>query len=251
MPGVMFDSVEPTALPASGFDATAGYVNGKYQSSAGLMSRFPYLPHLTISVFASGNARCLDVEPGDATVDEAPGWHDRQISLGQRLPIIYTGASQAAALRAAMGSRTYLLWSAHWTYKSHICGPGTCGYPQADATQWSDPQSGNGLGNVDQTLMSDRFFSAIGGPPVATTLSTDDIAAIVAAVTPAVVKGVLDERINRQGTWTGSTTIRDVIAYSDSNADNAHKALLSAVGGVPVAAANELAKRITPPAVTA
>ena len=202
---VLFDSVNADTFPTSGFDATAGYVNGKYQSSAPLRAKFPYLPHITITVFASGDARCLDVEPGDATVDQAAAWLDRQYGLGQRLPIIYTGASNLAALKAAIGNRPCLIWSAHWTKQSHVCGPNTCGYPQADATQWTDGTV------VDQTLMTDHFFQAIGG----------DMAEAV-DLTPAAVKAVVDalyaKRFPKAGS-TDTTSLGDYLTWNNNVAD--------------------------------
>ena len=156
----LYDSINPASFPGSGFDATAGYVGGKWPSSAGIRARFPNLPHLTIAVNSRQDAQCLDVEPGDASPDEAPGWADRQAARGVDTPIIYCSASAMGAVRAAMGGRRYLLWSAHYTGRPHICGTG-CGYPQADGTQWYD-HGPNGE-NVDQSLISDEFYAAIGG----------------------------------------------------------------------------------------
>ena len=153
----MFDSVSAEAFPDSGFDATAGYVAGRYPSSGPIKKRFPNLPHLTIAVTSKQDAQCLDVEPGDAIPEEAPGWFDRA-GTGD---IIYSMAGWSSLVIAAMGERKFLLWSAHYTGRPHICGPDSCGYPQADATQWTD-KGPNGE-NVDQSLISDRFYSAIGG----------------------------------------------------------------------------------------
>lgn len=165
MTALMYDSVNAAALPTSGATATAGYVNGLYANSARMQARFPNLPHVTITVFASGDAKVLDVENGDASPAQCPGWLDRQYSLGEPLPVLYGNTSVIAAIHAAVGSRPFLWWSAHYTYSAHLCGPATCGCPyQADATQFAD-HGPNGE-NVDQTLLSDRFLSVISGQPI-------------------------------------------------------------------------------------
>lgn len=176
----MFDSVDPALFPDPAvvhFDATAGYVNGRYPSSAGILKRFPNLPHVSISVTSTGVADACDVEAGDLTPDQVPGWIDNYWNRRHALPVVY---GSDPAIRTAVGSRPYLAWNANWTYKPHIDD----GY---QATQWTDPPAPQGtapagtLKGVDQTLMTDRFFYAIGGT-VATTLTADDLAAIAKAV---------------------------------------------------------------------
>lgn len=170
MTRIMYDTVNgPSQIPADAA-ATAGYTSGNWPNSATLAAAFPHLPHVSIAVTAAHDADCLDVEPGDATIAQAPGWVDRQYARGVAMPIVYTSASNIAALRAALGNRKYLLWSAHYTYNPHVCG--SCGYPGADATQFSDRGPG-GL-NCDSTVMSDAFYAAISGTaaPTATPAST-------------------------------------------------------------------------------
>jgi hypothetical protein len=158
---VLYDSVNVGAIPAGAASpaATAGYVDGWYNNSAAMRAAFPNIPHISIAVFARDDAMALDCEPGDATIQEAPGWVDRQHARGNPLPIVYTSASNIRALRALMGGRNFLLWSAHYTGTPHLCG--SCGYDGADATQFWD--HGTHGENIDQTLMSDAFFVAIGG----------------------------------------------------------------------------------------
>lgn len=224
MTAVMFDSIDANALPASGFDAMAGYVNGKWQSAVPLLQRFPQKPLLTITVFASGNARCADVESGDLTVAEAPGWLDRQYQLGQKLPVLYTSASQMQALIDACGNRPFLRWSAHYsaTLGAHICGTGGCTYPLADATQWTD-HGPNGE-NVDQTLMSDHFFQAIGGT-VARTLTDDDV--------KAVVDALFARRFNKVTNPTDTISLADLVVWSEPVAIRETGRVLDALKALP------------------
>lgn len=162
----MWDTATPSAIPigGAGCDATAGYIPGcRYPSSEEIRRRVPNKPHLTICTTANADAMCLDVEPRYATPDQTPAWVDRQHARGMAMPVVYTMASWSAAVRQALGGRQYLLWSAHYGLgRAHICGTDPyCIYPLADATQWAN-HGPNGE-NVDQSLLSDRFFAAIGG----------------------------------------------------------------------------------------
>lgn len=170
MTRILFDSVDPAMFPDPGkvpFDATAGYVNGRWPSSAGILKRFPNLPHVSITVNSTGNAMCLDVEPGDATPADVPAWLDRQYARGLTKPVIYCGNGDIAEVRRLCGPRPFWWWSANWTRVAHID-------PGADATQWDD-KGPNGEG-VDQSQISDAFYASLPGAPMA--LTADDIAAI-------------------------------------------------------------------------
>lgn len=157
---VMYDSVTISEIPPNP-PAVAGYVDGTYRNYDELVAAFPNAHHLSIAVSVSGRARCLDVEPGDATAAEAAGWL-KSAYVGPGVPVFYTSASvigqlTAALAQAGIARSSYLVWSAHYTLE-HICSPQTCGYPQADGTQWTDRALGR---NLDQSVLSDAFF----GPP--------------------------------------------------------------------------------------
>jgi hypothetical protein len=102
----MYDSVNVGTLP-HGADAYAGYVQGAFPTFAALKRLFAASgAHLlSIAVFASGNADCLDIEPGDATIAQAPRWVKRQLARGAHRPCLYTSVSNMDALVDARRSR--------------------------------------------------------------------------------------------------------------------------------------------------
>jgi|SRR5215469_2870907 len=162
---VMYDSIDLSQFPPNP-PAVAGYVGGHWPTYPELVKKFPNAHHLSIAVTASQNARCLDVEPGDATPEQAPGWFANHADHSQGTPVLYTSASGVQHLinvmtNAGYARNRYLVWSAHYTFYSHICSPGTCGYPTADATQWTDKSGGK---NLDESLCSDAFFGASPSP---------------------------------------------------------------------------------------
>jgi hypothetical protein len=164
---IMFDAVDVSAIPG-GATVVAGYTDGLWQTVPLLRIRFPHARILTIAVFASGDAECLDVEAGDATPGQAPAWVRRQQARGLYRPVLYTSVSNVPALLSALDAAgirrdEVRLWSAHYTGVAHRCGPSTCAYPglttDADGTQFTDHARGQSL---DESLLLPTFFD---GPP--------------------------------------------------------------------------------------
>lgn len=144
----MFDSVDVPAIPADA-KAVAGYVNGSYVTVPELRKRFPHAHVLTITVagHTDAHARCIDVEPSDATNQTCLDW-----------------------LQAHKDGRDYLLLTAHYTGAAHICGP-RCGFGlehEADGTQWTDHALGR---NLDESRVHRRLFEKPHHPVVYTSLS--------------------------------------------------------------------------------
>ena len=145
----MLDSIGADQLPAGDAFFYAGYVDGDFADYDAIRTRFPHAQVLSIAVFASNDAECLDIESGDATPDEAAGWYFRQKTRGVERPCLYASADAMEqdvlpALNAAgIGRSSVRLWSAHYTGTPHICGPSTCGLMSidADGCQYTDALS--------------------------------------------------------------------------------------------------------------
>lgn len=96
----MYDAVTPGNVPTDA-QMVAGYIDGHYESYAGLVARCPNAVHVSIAVSAGTNAgQVLDVEQGDATPWQAPGWCQARRAAGQH-PTVYCSLAEWDAVRAA------------------------------------------------------------------------------------------------------------------------------------------------------
>lgn len=114
MTRIMFDGVTPASVPA-GAQLYAGYVNGKWPSLAALSAKFPGALHVSVTVTTSGRATVLDIENGDATPEQAPGWAEEQRADGNPYPVCYMEEATWPAVKAAFaeqGVATPLYWVA-------------------------------------------------------------------------------------------------------------------------------------------
>lgn len=160
------DSVYAQNLP-EGAGAYAGYVDGRWPDFAAVKKRFPRAHLLSIAVFASDDAGCLDIENGDGTPAQAPPWVRRQERHGSERPVLYASAGRMNEVwqrlsDAGIARTSVRLWSAHYGAGVHICGPGTCKLVDVDCdgTQWTDGQPGVNGTRVDESVLRDDFFPA-------------------------------------------------------------------------------------------
>lgn len=85
-----FDSVNVNDLPADG-DLYLGYRDGAYANYGQVTARFPGKTVIGVTVFASDDeGDMLDVETGDATAVQAPGWVTKRRNAGHPAPLVYT-----------------------------------------------------------------------------------------------------------------------------------------------------------------
>ena len=159
----MFDSILVDTLPLGAL-AYAGYVDGNWPTYNTLKTKFPHANILSIAVQSNANAQCLDVETGDASPAGVVVWVARQIANKVYRPVLYANASTMVEIislvdLAGINRNDIRLWSAHYTYDPHFCGPHTCGLLpiDVDGTQWTD--MANGI-NLDESILDDDFFAA-------------------------------------------------------------------------------------------
>ena len=162
MPFTMFDSVNVDQLPRLA-EAYAGYVGGNWPTYRELERLYPHRHVLSIAVQANEDARCLDVETGDATIDQVIPWIERQRKRGVKFPVIYVELSRAETMRHILRAESapFKLWTAHYTGKPHRCNP-SCGFGftgLADATQYTAHAKGR---NLDASLCAWDFFPVKG-----------------------------------------------------------------------------------------
>ncbi len=155
----LFDAIEVDQIPRNA-EAVAGYTGGHWPTYNSLVRRFPNAHHLSIAISASEDGECLDIETGDARPEQAPAWFHRQKARGVAKPCLYASLSVMDSVIAAMTNNgihrdQYRVWTAHYTYAPHLCGPSEGLSSHADATQWTDKALGR---NLDESLCNDAFF---------------------------------------------------------------------------------------------
>jgi hypothetical protein len=161
----MFDSVTAADIPPD-VDAVAGYVDGHWRWSTSDWDRFVTKRRIRIATLATTlDADALDVEFGDATPDQAPGWVRHCRPAPGRLPLVYCNRTLRPLVERACAGLRYLLWIA--TLDGHqVTQPG------ATATQWAGQTSGSG-GHFDLSLIDAAYFGVVaaeelvmGGSPI-------------------------------------------------------------------------------------
>lgn len=118
----MYDGITPSRLPA-GADLVAGYVDGNYANTTAMRARYPHATIVGIATRAATNAGVvLDVERGDATPDQVPGWLQRRRKAGVD-PTVYCNAATWPAVMSACrhaGVTEPHYWIAAWNGSATI-----------------------------------------------------------------------------------------------------------------------------------
>lgn len=149
------DTTTPSAISGNPW-GVAGYNGGNFPDGPILARLFPHAFHMLIDVFfgQTENADACDAEQGDFTLPQAAIWLPKAKPLNVIKPVGYTSASnidELVHLCAAQGLQRheFFVWSAHYTGHPHICGPHTCGFPEADLTQFWNHQFNR---NIDGSM---------------------------------------------------------------------------------------------------
>ena len=156
---VMFDSITLSTVPSSPF-ALAGYTSGYWPTYLPMRRTWPTAHTVSIAISTAYHADCLDVEPGDATPGQVPGWVRADKAAGFVKPCVYSSyymfieQVRPALRRAGIPRSATFDWDASYTYHPHI----DAGF---DATQWTDAALGR---NLDQSAVLHAFLT-IAQPP--------------------------------------------------------------------------------------
>jgi hypothetical protein len=147
-PTSIYDAVTPSAIPAGANAAV--YSNGAYAATPAQVAGHPS----TLWIDTNGSntkANALDVEPGDATPQQAAGWVSQKLTADPNdTAILYTFRAEWQPTQQAVSALPPQMqahvkwWIADPTGTPHIV-------PGSDATQWYWGQS------YDETLASPGF----------------------------------------------------------------------------------------------
>lgn len=156
------DSVTAADIPLDNLACVMGYADGLYQWTPEAWARFPApIVKLSIAVHPDAQADILDVETGDATPGDVPGWCDRFSRPGRRAPTVYCNLGNWTACVSAAGARPVDWWIADYTTEDPT-KVARIGY--AVAVQHWD------FGGYDQSVIFDPLW--LGTPAEVTDVAT-------------------------------------------------------------------------------
>jgi hypothetical protein len=159
---LMRDSIEPFSIPLDNLDVVAGYADGNWLWPSPGWARFqPPIVSLSIVVSANDQGDILDVEIGDATPADVPGWVRRFNRPGRRKPTIYSNrstwsrmqGSPALTIVEALQNAGIQVSSVDW-WASTL--DGTQFVPGAVAVQYAG--SDRTGGNYDESIIWDTSW---------------------------------------------------------------------------------------------
>lgn len=217
---LMYDSVNASAIPADA-QMVAGYVSPSgFTWSSASWARFPTAVKVKITPQVSHTGlgiHVLDVEKGDATAAQAPGWARAQRALGQD-PTVYCSSSIWGAVQAAFraaGEAQPHYWIA--AYPGTGQNLPTLNGLTAVAHQYSDP------GPYDLSVVADYWP---GVDNLMAVLGTDDLANIASEVWKARIP------FPTAANPSGDAPAQDVLRYADVYAGQAATAVQDPTNGL-------------------
>jgi hypothetical protein len=170
MTRIMRDSVTAADIPLAGLDLVAGYGNGRYQWSPADWARFRGLPFARIDVLGTEPQGCgvLDVETGDATPGEAPGWvRSRRASHRGTYAVLYCNRAGLPAVEEAMTSARMVLGTDYHLWVATLDGTKTLpDMAGVVAVQYQAATATSGPGHYDQSVVyDDRWHPSLPAAP--------------------------------------------------------------------------------------
>lgn len=148
----MFDSTNPNDIPTTA-QMVAGYVDGIYAWSTAGWARFPNSVKVRIAISPFTNdGHVLDVETGDATPAQAPGWARMRIAAGLQRPTLYVNRSNWSAVVAACAGLPVDWWVATLDGTTSVSLPGQI---TPIAVQYENSTLAGG--HYDKSLVADSW----------------------------------------------------------------------------------------------
>lgn len=168
----MYDSTVPGNIPSNA-GYVAGYTDGAWPWLVAQPKLFPNAKKLSICVFANHRAKCLDVEKGNATPAQAPGWAKTERAAGED-PWVYCSRLGTYGWQAVQDAFNAQHVAHPWYFIADYTTPrGTLlilnGHT-AIAHQYAD------RGPYDVSALTDTAIALLGG--TVATLDADDHIAI-------------------------------------------------------------------------
>lgn len=217
----MYDAVNPANIPSDA-KYVGGYGDGLYNWMATHPELFPNAHKFIFVVFANHDGDCLDVEKGNATPAQAPGWAVRQRARGKD-PFVYCsrlGTYGWQAVQDAFNSQR--VPHPHYGIADYSTPPGTLlvlNGISAVFHQYVD------TGLYDISILTDTFISIVGGSTVELTDKLPNGASIQEAL--------MDRMAGKMSHWTmvpDSTAAFEVKTLNDLTASV--KSLLDSVAAL-------------------
>ena len=194
----MYDSVTAGDIPTNA-KMVAGYVSGKWKWSQSDWARFPNAVKVRIATQASVNdGVVLDVEPGDATPAQAPGWVTMRRAAGVD-PTVYCGLTSLPAVQAAF-TAAHVAQPHYWVARYDNSPTLPAGVV---AKQYINPPTSGG--HYDLSAVVDYWPGVdpapIEGPDMDSTQSAQ--LAYIASVLGRYPVGLVNGKNGPDGIWTG------------------------------------------------
>ncbi len=159
----MHDSITAADIPRDAH-IVAGYVSGRYKWSPADWARFPNATKVRIATSAAvDDGHVLDVEPGDATPGEAPGWVQMRRRAGVD-PTVYCNLGALPAVRAAFAAAG-VAQPHYWVARYDNVPAVPAG---AVAKQYCDPATSGG--HYDLSCVAD-YWPGVDPAPVAVNIN--------------------------------------------------------------------------------
>lgn len=202
----VYDSVTPANCPADA-EMVGGYVDGWYRWPDEAWALFPGAVPIRIAVHPwTDDGAVLDVEPGDASPEEAPGWVLMRQAAGQ-LGSVYCSLFQWPQVQQAfssLGMEQPPYWIAAYP------GNGAELYPGSVAHQWG----GDVDGGYDISVAAD-FWPGVDGdtppPPIPPAPPADEEDTMIFGLTITGTGGGLAV-LDVAGTLRWCTSFEDYVA---------------------------------------